>query len=108
MSNIGKFESIWRTLQYGSQVEEQFKDGSLLKSIETSLAIYEKPGGEPEAKIVKDDAKLSAIEKSTALRFSALCSLSEKQSLQLFQEHQTHIMQQLRSNYLSKIKYLNN
>ena len=102
MSNIGKFEAIWRTLQYGTQVAEQFTDGTLLKSIETSLAVYEKPGGEPEAKTVKDDAKLSAIEKSTALRFSALCSLSEKQSLQLFKEHQSHIMQQLRSYYLSE------
>ena len=42
MSNIGKFESIWRTLQYGAKVDEQFKDGTLLKSVEKGLALYDK------------------------------------------------------------------
>ena len=45
MSNIGKFESIWRTLQYGAKVEDQFKDGTLLKAVEKGLAVYDKVRG---------------------------------------------------------------
>ena len=52
--------------------------------------------------MVTSNDKLTGVEKSTALRFSALCSLSEKQSLQLFQEHQAAITQQLKSTYLGK------
>lgn len=77
-------------------------DDSLLKSVEKGLALYEKPGGEPQAKTITSNDKLSGVEKSTALRFSALCNLSEKQSLELFQKNQTQITQQLKNSYLGK------
>ena len=77
-------------------------DDSLLKSVEKGLALYEKPGGEPQAKTVTSNDKLTGVEKSTALRFSALCNLSEKQSLELFQKNQAQITQQLKTSYLGK------
>ena len=82
MSDIGRFEKLWRTLEYGStgQVEKILTNREVQNALQTGLKSYKKAGGSPSIKRIEDEKDLSSVDKLTIIRLSALLNLDEDQS----------------------------
>ena len=91
MSDIGRFEKLWRTLEYGStaQVEKILTNRDVQTAIQSGLKIYKKAGGSPSIKRIEDEKELSAVDKLTIIRLSALLNLDEDQSKYLVQSYES-------------------
>lgn len=106
MGSVGEFESVWRSIEYGSEEKNSYlSKPEVLNSLVDGLKSYRPPGGSPEADKIKNNKDLSTVEKSAALRFSALSGLSEEQSMKLYQSNQENINEKLKQQFLGKLKH---
>ena len=105
MGSVGEFESVWRSIEYGSEDKNTYlSKPEIINSLVDGLKTYRPPGGSPEADKIKNNKDLSTVEKSAALRFSALSGLSEEQSMKLYQSNQENINEKLKQQFLGKLK----
>ena len=82
MCSIGRFEALWRALEYSSKekVESLLRDSGYLKALREGLSIFKSAGGAPAIEQIENDKNISATDKVLITRFSALMNLDEQQA----------------------------
>ena len=82
MCSIGRFEALWRALEYSSKdkVESLLQETGYLNGLRDGLSIFKTAGGSPAIKQIENDKNLNATDKLLITRFSALMNLDEQQA----------------------------